>query len=259
VARSRRPGTSAAPAGRPAGARNRAGRVEALLAGETLDTSGLSYDFDAHHVGIVGTGPDAGAAVEEWAASRALPDLIVDGPGGAVWGWLGGAEEISGPEVDALAEAGRRIALERGADMRLALGEPAQGLGGWRLTHQQARVALPVAMRGNERTVRYGEVALVASILRDELLATSLRRLYLEPLENGGDRGEELRQTLRAYFAADRSATAAGEAIGVTRQAVARRLRAVEESLGRSLAVCGADLELALRFDALDATPLLAP
>jgi hypothetical protein len=177
------------PAGRLAGARNRADRVGAVLAGETLDTSGLAYDVDAYHVGIVGTGPDARAAVEEWAGSMALPDLIVDPPGGAVWGWLGRAEEFGGPEIDALADAGRRIALERGADTRLALGESAQGLGGWRLTHHQARAALPVALRGAEKTVRYGEVAVVASVLRDELLATSLRRLYLEPLEEGRDGG----------------------------------------------------------------------
>jgi hypothetical protein len=256
VARDREPVTSATPAGRSA--RARAKRVESLLAGETLDTAGLSYDLDAHHVGIVAGGADALSAVGEVAASVAAPALVVDGPGVTAWGWLGTDGDFGGAGVEALVAAGRKILEHGGAQARIAVGEPAQGRGGWRLTHRQARAALPVAMRGEKKVVRYGEVAMLASVLRDDLLAASLRHLYLEPLEHSRDGGEELRRTLRAYFAAGRSATATGEAIGVTRQAVARRLRSVEEAIGSPLAACGAELEIALRFEALDPTPLSA-
>jgi hypothetical protein len=254
VARGRTPVTNAAAADRF----GRAERVERLLAGETLVTSGLSYDFDAHHVGVVAGGADALPAVRELTGSLSAPDLVVDGPGGVAWGWLAGDRDFVEAAAAELVSRGRETVGSRGAAARVAIGEPGRGLGGWRFSHQQARAALSVAMRGEQGVVRYGEVAVLASVLRDDLLAESLRRLYLEPLEGCETEGAELRRTLRAYFATGRSATAAGRAVGVTRQAVARRVRMAEAALGSSLAACGADLEVALRFEALGATPLSA-
>ncbi len=134
----------------------------------------------------------------------------------------------------------------------MAIGEPAAGLAGWRLTHRQARAALAVAVRGRRPVVRYADVAILATVLRDDLLAGSLRRLYLEPLEDRRDRGETLRRTLRAWFAAGRNVSMAAAALGVSRQAVARRLRAAEERIGRPLDACDLELDAALRFAALD-------
>lgn len=253
MARSRR-SPSAPFAGRGGVRPQRAERVEKLLAGELLDTSRLPYDFDVHNLALVGMGTDAEEAIRDRARSLALPSLIVRREGGAVWGWLGKPQEFECRELEALASSGR------GAALRLAVGEPAHGLAGWRLSHYQARAALAVAIRGAEPVVRYADVALLASAIRDDLLATSLLRLYIEPLGDGRD-GEELRRTLRAYFAADRNVSMTGEAIGVTRQAVARRLRSAEKKLGRPIAAHGPDLELALRLDALDVepTPLSVP
>jgi PucR C-terminal helix-turn-helix domain len=257
VARSRRsPVTSAPVAGKRAvGRGGRAERVERLLVGESLDTSRLSYDFEAQHVGLVAVGADARAVVEERTGTAAPLKLFVEGPGGAVWGWIGNLNGFEPVELDRLS------APERAADLRLAIGEPAQGLAGWRLSHNQARAALAVATRDESAVVRYSDVAVLASVIRDELLSASLRRIYLEPLEAERNGGEELRQTLRAYFAANRNVSVAGAEIGVTRQAVSRRLRTIEERLGRRLSACGADLEVALRLEALEAepTPLSAP
>jgi hypothetical protein len=55
------------------------------------------------------------------------------------------------------------------------MGEPARGIDGWRLSHRQAKAALPTALRAPEAFVRYGDVALLAATLADDLLATSLR------------------------------------------------------------------------------------
>lgn len=227
--------------------------MEALLAGESLDTSRLSYDFDSHHVAVVAVGPEARSVVEERARSTRLPRLVLNARG-AVWAWIAKREAFEPAEVEALAD-------RTAADLRLAVGEPGHGIAGWRLTHNQARAALAVALWGGEAVVRYVDVALLTAVVRDEVLATSLRRLYIEPLDGGGGGGDELRRTVRAYFAAGRNVSLAGDAIGVSRQAVARRLRAVEEKLGRSIASCGTDLELALRLEALDPapTPLSAP
>jgi len=253
VARSRH-ATSAAVAGRSAG-EGRAERVEKLLAGELLDTSRIAYDFDVQNLALVAVGSDAEEAIGDRFRPLGIPSLIVRSEGGAVWGWLGKTEGFEHAELEAL------VSSTRGADVRLAIGEPAAGLAGWRLTHHQAKAALSVALRGPETAVRYSRVALLATVVRDELLASSLRQLYLEPLEIERDGGEELRQTLRAYFDADRNVSLAGDVIGVSRQAVARRLRAVEERLGRPIASCGPDLELALRLEALEsaAAPLSAP
>lgn len=250
MARSRRSrATSAAVAGRPVAGDGGANRVESLLSGELLDPSRIPYDFELQSVGLVAVGPDAEAAVEESTRSFGDSSLIVRPAGGAIWGWTGRGGGFERGELDTL------ISSAAGGDLRLAVGEPAAGVAGWRLTHRQARAALPVALRAHAQAVRYSEVAVLATVLRDELLAESLRRFYLEPLDEGRGDGDELRRTLRAFFAADRSVSHAGAAIGVTRQAVSRRLRVAEERLGGSIASCAGDLELALRLDALETEP----
>jgi hypothetical protein len=250
VARSRRSrATSAAAADRPGAGEGRAHRVESLLSGELLDSSRIPYDFELQSVGLVAVGADAERAVEDGVRSFGESSLIVRAVGGAIWGWVGRGKGFEHDELDGLAS------FTAGGDLRLAVGEPAAGIAGWRLTHRQARAALPVALRGGEQAVRYSQVAVLATVVRDELLAESLRRIYLEPLDRGRGDGNELRRTLKAYFAADRNVSIAGAALGVTRQAVSRRLRASEEKLGRSIASCAADLEIALRLDALEPSP----
>ena len=96
--------------------------------------------------------------------------------------------------------------------------------------------------------MRYTDVAIISSILQDDLLTDSLHELYLEPLEADRDGGETLRRTLSAYFAAEQSAVSTAAALGVSRQAVSRRLRMVEERLGRPLGTCVMELEIALKM-----------
>src|SRR5262249_38128774 len=147
-----------------------------------------------------------------------------------LWAWLGGRRPLDPEETQCL------IASRWPAGFFLAAGEPGSGIGGWRLPHRQARAGLPVAVRGAGPRVRDAHVALLSSVPQDELLSTSLREIYLKPLE--GPRGAEvLRETLRAYFAANGNVSSAAAALGVSRQAVTRRLRAVEVRLGRSLGI----------------------
>jgi hypothetical protein len=248
VASRRSPGTSAPVKGKSGG--GKAERVEKLLSGELLDTSRLGYDFDLHHLAVVAVGPRAEQAASVLAFGSS--SLTVRPDGGAVWAWLGRREPFPPDELEALGTSGRRRSGSRAEpETRLAIGEPGQGLSGWRRSHHQARAALPVALRGQSPVIRYADVAMLATVLKDELLMSSLQTLYLEPLDGGRDGGEELRQTLRAYFAADRNVSAAAAAVGVTRQAVARRLRSAEERLGRPIAAWGPDLEIALRYEAL--------
>lgn len=222
----------------------RAELIERLLSGEPLDGAELGYDLEAHHLGAIAKGPNALAALR-W-LSRGLDRrlLALEREGGTVWAWLGGREGI---ELD---DVRRLVAGSWPFEVSLALGEATEGTGGWRLTHQQARAALPIAMHSPDPFVRYADVALLAATLRDHLLERSLREIYLKPLEGERDGGEALRETLRAYFASGRNAASAAAALGVSRQAVSKRLRTVEERLPRGLNACALELELALQLPA---------
>ena len=218
----------------------RAERVRRLLAGEQLDTSGLSYEFEGHHLALVAAGPGAESALREIAQGLDCRLLMVSPEEGLAWAWLGARRAQNPSELGI--EAGE------GEGPSIAIGEPGEGLSGWRLSHRQAAAALAVARRGGESVVRYRDVALLASVLRDELLVTSLRQIYLEPLEAERDGGELLRETLRAYFAADRNVSSAAAALGVDRSTIARRLREIEARIGCSLPTCGLEFEVALRL-----------
>jgi DNA-binding PucR family transcriptional regulator len=173
--------------------------------------------------------------------------LLLVRAGESVWAWFGGRRRA---EIEQVLElAGSRLP----AEIALAVGEPARGVSGWRLTHQQAMAALPIAIRGPQRLVRYADVALLSSALRDNVLVRSLRDIYLAPLEEERDGGAVLRETLSVYFAASRNASSAAAALGVSRNTVGVRLRTIEERIGHTVDECAADLETALRL--LDLTP----
>jgi len=239
--------------GRPGNAeQRRADRVKRLLDGEPLDASDLAYDLGGHHLGVVADGPDAPRFLSELSQAMDRRLLLVRRGEGTVWAWLGSGRAFSPTELAALDAHGSPKGVT------LALGEPSAGLPGWRLTHRQARAALPIARRRNQQMVRYGEVALLASMLRDDLLAHSLDELYLAPLRRERDGGAVARETLRAYFAAERNASSAAAALGVSRQAVGNRLRMIEDCLGRTLSGCATEIEIALRLHDSDDRPAQA-
>lgn len=216
-------------------------RIQALLDGETLDTSEIAYEFEAAHLGAIAAGPGAAAAIRDLARCLDCRLLLVDPGGDSAWAWLGARRPLDPAELGAqLAEWPQTVSL--------AFGEPARGLAGWRLTHRQARAALPIALRREEASVRYAEVALLAAIVQDDLLSASLQELFLAPLEAEPDEGELMLKTLHAYFAADCNLSSAAARLGVSRHTVRTRLRAIEERLGRTLAACGVELRMALQL-----------
>ena len=220
--------------------------IERLLDGELLDISELQYELEAFHIGLVASGPTAARAVPGLARALGRSHLVVQRDEETVWAWLGGRHGIDPGEILSL------IPGSWPAGATLAVGELAQGLQGWRLSHLQAKAAMTVARRTSDACVRYAEVAMLAAVLRDDLLATSLRQLYLDPLARERDGGETLRETLRAYFAAERNVSSAAAALGVSRQTVAKRMRTIEKRLGHPLRTCAVEIESALRMEALD-------
>lgn len=218
--------------------------LEELLAGrQPSGEMGLEYDFDGHHLGLMVKGEGAHGVMRELAATldrRLLADTHQEEPAWACW--LGGRARLGSEE------AMRALDSIAPDSVIAAAGEPAEGIAGWRLSHRQAKAALPIAERRGTRTLRYSDVAVLASILRDDLGTTSLRQIYLEPLEATKDGGKVGRETLRAYFAAERNISSTAAALGVDRRTVANRLRGIEELFGRRLGECAGDLETALRL-----------
>ena len=107
-----------------------------------------------------------------------------------------------------------------------------------------------VATRRPRSLTRYADVSLLAAVLRDRELASSLVEVHLSPLDGQKD-SEASRQTLRAYFAAGCNAATAAAALRVDRHTVERRLHTIETRLGCLLQSCRAELEVALRLEEL--------
>jgi hypothetical protein len=222
-------------------------RVQRLLVGDApFDAEGLDYGFDAWHLGLVVTGARADVAARTLAAGLNRQPLVVARGNDNAWAWLGGRQPLE------LAEVKRYLAAGVLGDVSLAVGEPREGIEGWRLTHHEAKAAQQVMLRRAQPFTQASGVILLAAVLRDEALAKSLRATYLAPLDEHGDSGLVLRETLRAYFAAGFNAATAAAALEVDRHTVQRRLRKVEEALGRLLPSCHAELEVALSLEELD-------
>jgi len=218
--------------------------VKSLLAGEQVDHSELGYDLDGHHLALMAKGEGAPEAMRLLAKRLDRRLLAVCREEESIWAcWLGGRRPLeAGRALRALGE----IPLDR---VVVTVGEPGEGLSGWRLSHRQAKAALPIAERRGEPVLHYADVVLLTSILRDDLVATSLHQLYLEPLERTPDGGKAARETLRAYFSAERNVSSTAAALGVDRRTVSNRLRAIEQLFGRPLKDVAAELETALRLD----------
>jgi hypothetical protein len=218
--------------------------VQRLLDGELLDPRVLGPEFgyepEQFHVGLVAFGQDCGDELQEAARQLDLQTMLVRRGEDTLWAWFGArrpfdvAETLAGQSCEKIA---------------IAVGEIGHGPAAWRLTHRQALAALPIALRRPGTPVRYVDVALQASMLRDEVLVDSLRELYLVPLAQMRDGGETARLTLRAYFEADRNVSSAAEALGVSRSTVSSRLQAIEKALERPLSAASEELAVALRID----------
>lgn len=219
--------------------------IRRLLAGESVDPSRLDYDLSSHHLGLVVGSAEARQIIRLLAAETDCRPLVVRTTEVETWAWLG-SREILDP-----AAVGRLAARACSPSAPIAMGEPALGRNGWRLTHRQARAAFAIAQASPAAFARYAEVAIVIGATENPLLATSLQELYLSPLQGGRNSGAVLRATLRAYFNADRNSKSAASALGVSRQAVANRLSQVETRVGQPLSMCADAVDAALRMEEL--------
>lgn len=226
-------------------------RINGLLSGSLIEVPELAYPLNATHVGFVGIGAGFVSSVRRIADSLGGAFLMVRPSLHHFWAWIGTRGSISALELRVLLEA-----AELGT-ARAAVGDPASGLRGWRLTHQQAVTAFPVAETLDRGFAQYARCALLASALGDELLIHSLLHQYLLPLSAARDGGKALRETLRAYFSVGGNISSAAAQLGVRRHTVANRLHAAEKIFGHPIRDCGPEVELALRIEAISGDSLL--
>lgn len=215
--------------------------IEKLLAGELVEEADLDYPLDAWHLGIVVAGAICEEQIKALGPALDRRTLILDRDEEVKWIWLGGRRRLDSTLVAEYLQAAAP------QEVSIAVGEPARGTTGWRLTNKQARAALPIAMRSELGVVCYSDVCLLASSIGDEVLAHSLRDLYVSPLKSHRG-GRALCTTLRAYFEAGENISSTAAALDITRQTVTNRLQVVEQELGRSLDSCSRELELALEL-----------
>jgi hypothetical protein len=214
--------------------------VKQILDGELPERFHLEYAFDASHIGLVARGAEAQSSLRALAQILDGRVLLVQPDDQSVWAWIGCREAIGRTQLAAALRASWP------GHLPLGLGEPSSGIAGWRLSHRQASVALPITLHNTDSIAHYSDVCMQASVMRDDLLATSLYVMYVQPLLASRDGGTTYLHTLRAYFRADRNAASTASALGVSRQAVSNRLRGIEDLLGRPLSSCAVALELAL-------------
>lgn len=225
----------------------RAEIVHKLLAGGSPDAgevAELGYELDAWHIAVIATGADAGKVMRRL-ESRLGCDLLPVAHGEeTVRAWLGTQRRLEFADIEHVISS-----QQDQAGVSLAVGEPARGLKGWRLTHQEAEGAALVARYRPRRLTRYLDVSSDATALQDEAFADSLIETYLSSLDDMGIGGQAARRTLRALFDTEHQVSSAARKLDVDRSTVHRRRNEIEKRLGYRLHERQAEIELAVRIE----------
>jgi hypothetical protein len=225
----------------------KADRIIRLLQSDSpVRPADLDYDFDAWHVGLILKGPNTELVARTWAERLGCNVLHAARDSETTWAWLSSSSRQPAP--------GRLegfLIENMPAQLSAAIGEPRPGLDGWRLSHREAQMALQAMLQNPQQLVRGRNVILRVGVMRDDTLVRSLLDGYLTPLKRHTN-SQKLLEALRAYLATGGNAASAAAAIGVTRHTIQRRIRTVEETLGRSFESCQAELHVAFQIDALD-------
>ena len=232
----------------PSPQRRRVETTRRLLAGEPTDPTEiaeLGYEINGRwHVGAVLTGEHGENTLRQLKQRLGTRLLWVAVTQATAWAWLGAERTPTTEHLEQLAYAD-------GATHRsVAIGEPAKGLDGWRLTHHQAREAVAIAAHTPSQVARYGDAPLLAAALNNATLAQSLTAL-LARLDRDGD-GAKLRRTLCAYIDLGCNASSTAARLSLGRHTVEKHALTAEDLLGRTLTSCLPELHTALHLHALE-------
>lgn len=218
----------------------------------------FGYDLSLGYVALVGAGPSADnhnemtvAAAAANAAQNAIADPIVLQKGEHTVALLP-ADAYADPEI-----VPEKLVAELGGGWRFGIGGPEPGIEGIRRAYLEAREALEIglALGLHGAIFRFDDLLLYHFLRAEPALVERFVEQMLGPLLEYDERRKgELVKTLSAYFEADGSVKAAGEALFAHPHTVTYRLKQVEKLTGWSLRDPEEKLrlQLALRAHRLD-------
>ena len=135
------------------------------------------------------------------------------------------------------------------AGVRIAIGEPGHGIGGFRQSHNeavQARRVAELAGRPPGTVTRYARVALAAIATADLDQARTFVQRELRGLAADDDLTTRLAATLRTYLDEHSSRSRTAKRLGIHENTVSYRIKQAEEILGRSVDQRTLELRVAL-------------
>ncbi|HEX6388023.1 MAG TPA: helix-turn-helix domain-containing protein [Solirubrobacteraceae bacterium] len=229
----------------------RAETVRALLGGEAIDeevASGrLGYELRRHHVAmrIVSSGEPRGlerAAGEAAAFLGVAEPLVVASGVASLDVWCGFFDE---PETAAL------DGYTPPDGIRVALGAPGHGLGGFRRSHVEATQAARIAgLAGVPGVTTYPRIELVALLASDLPRARAFVHRRLGALATADEPTARLRNTVLAFLSAGGSSTRVAKELFVHQNTVTYRVKKAEELLGHRVTDDPIELSCALTLAA---------
>jgi DNA-binding PucR family transcriptional regulator len=225
----------------------RAEEVRLILDGgrpvdEQRTSQRLRYELARRHVAFVVWGDetadaeDTGSAFVQGAVAVATAlgtgaPLLVPSGRSVLWGWVAvGADDVD--PVALTADLGP--ALGR-AGARIAFGESAAGVDGFRRSHTEAQTARRVALLGQRAggcRVRFDDVARTALLTSDLNEARRYVERELGPLGEDTDAMRRLVATLRVFLEEGASFVRAARRLSVHENTVAYRVKRAADLLG---------------------------
>ena len=227
----------------------RAARTRELLAGDSVDMAAaeaaLGYRLAQRHVGIVvwtrirASGEDELSPLERFVTRLAervscpVRPLFVPCDDSSAWAWLpiGRCAGIEPEVIRQTAGSGGRVMV--------AVGEPAQGIDGFRITHTQAVQTQAVALLGGAcapQVTMFGQVGVAALLSADVEAARAWVSQVLGPLATDDDHCARLRETLRVFLATGGSYTASAAELAMHKNSVKYRVEKAGQERGRPYA-----------------------
>ncbi len=228
----------------------RTDEVRAILDGRQVDevrgSQRLRYALGRTHVAVIVAGEEA----EDADATIGLYERVAHDVQRAI----GGGESLGvplgmrtlvtwvsfndgeAPDLSALSPVHGAEALAAG--VRLAVGEPASGLAGFRRTYDDALMAQRVARLRERRpgsVTRYEDVVLVGLLSQDEDTARRFVAGELGALVDESDSVKRVTATLKVFLEEGSSNVRAARRLGVHENTVAYRVKRAEALLGRTV------------------------
>jgi len=250
----------------------RAARVRTLLAEDRTDVDAaertVGYPLRQHHLGLVSWIPEPthggeglarldrlSLGLAEALGSRGRP-LFVPCDESVAWSWL-----PRGSHAEVAYDLLRKTVEDHDPSARIAVGEPAAGVTGFRQTHRQALRAQDVAnvARPQARATTFAEVGPVALLLPDLDATRGWVWQILGRLADDDEPRRRLRETLRVFLTTGNSFATTAERLVLHRNTVQYRVRKAEEAIGHPIQDQRADLELALRVCQILGSAVLRP